>query len=164
MTTKSIKRIISNISDCKPYINYTNTFISEPIMTKDKHNNIIDNFFVFSMYLDHNKWYVKKPEVEFSVDIDSKSVIKKNKNLKKLKKASYLDTYPDTINYKKVKEHYDFSYQLVRRMYENDIRRDQKIIDMYLDTLKCLSGEAVYEIDKILYPEFFNWATNKEES
>lgn len=159
MTIRSVKNTISNMNDCKPYINYPNMLMSEPIMTKDEHNHIIDNFFMFSRYMDNNQnWFVNKPSIYFSVDLDYKEVITRNSSNEHITANSYLDSWDENWSYTEDKKIYDFAYPFIRRMYANEIRKDKKLINNYLDALKHISGRAVYHMYKVLYPDFFNWA------
>lgn len=155
MSIKKLKAII-NQTECKDFL-YSGFFCSEPIMTKDEKGEIIDNYFIYTRSDD--LLITERPEICFGIYSEKAKVAYIDKEISsKFEKKEYEENYESIESMKASMSIYTTIFPNIREMYEGKCRKDIEVIAQYIESLRTISGKALFNFYLILFPSFFGWA------
>lgn len=157
MTLYEVKNIVFR-TECENLL-LDGLCCSEPIMIKDS-KGIVDNYFVYS--LDREKKSYSGPIAKFGIYSETITVAYIDRNIKICVGKGENDYFPaqnwgcyDNIAY----DNYVNSFPVIREfIFEKNLSKENKEqVRIYIDSLKCIVDDSLWEIYKELNPLFYEW-------
>ena len=155
MNVYQVKEAIKK-TDCAAYT-FSGLYCSEPIMSKNDEGELIDNYVIFSRNADCSM--ISAPYYIFGIYSEKGW-------------SAYID---DTISDKFFKDLYSEKFEkeelmreaytvylelfpMVREMYQLECKVDAQVVLNYVEALRRISGNTLFDFCKQLFPLFFEWA------
>lgn len=155
MNVKSVKAAIAK-TECSKYV-CAGLYCSEPMMSKDKNGNVIDNYFVYSRNIEKSEVY--SPTVMFGIYTDrGETAYVDEEAMNKFDADSYSEHFDDIEVLQGAMKKYIEVYPKVREMFMLNNKNDKNEISIYLECLSIISGKTVFSFYEKLFPSFFDWA------
>lgn len=155
MNVNQVKNVIKKTS-CADFV-FSGLFCSEPIMSKDDTGQIIDNYIVYSRSEDCSQ--ISPPQCVFGINSEKEEPVYINQSIaSELKGQQYAEAFEDEDVMRNAHTMYLALFPIVREMYRLEKDVDPCVVQQYLEALKQISGDMLFEFYKKLFPAFFEWA------
>lgn len=155
MNVMQVKNVIGR-TDCADYV-YSGLFCSEPIMSKDDHGNMIDNYIIFSRSEDNLQ--ISAPQCVFGIYTDKEKTAYINDVISDdFKDHLYSEKLESDDVIRSSHDLYMELFPMVRDMYQLNDNIDSSLVIKYVDALRNISGDTLFDFYNKLFPSFFNWA------
>lgn len=155
MNVMQVKNVIGR-TDCVDYV-YSGLFCSEPIMSKDDQGNMIDNYIIFSRSEDNS--LISAPQCAFGIYTDKEQTAYINDAISEdFENHLYSEKFESDDAMRESRDLYMELFPTIRDMYQLNDNIDSRLIIKYVDTLRIVSGDTLFDFYNKLFPSFFNWA------
>ena len=155
MNVYQVKNVISK-TNCADYI-FSGLYCSEPIMSKDTHGNLIDNYAIYSR--SDEGLLIGAPICIFGIYSEKeKTAYINDKISERFQKHLYPEKFENEELIRKARILYMDLFPEVRDMYQLEKNVDAQVVQNYLETLRVISGNMLFNFYKQLFPSFFEWA------
>lgn len=155
MNVMQVKNVIGR-TDCADYV-YSGLFCSEPIMSKDDQENIVDNYIIFSRSEDN--LLISAPQCAFGIYTDKEQTAYINDAISEnFEEHLYPEKFESDDVMREARDLYMELFSTVRDMYQLKDNIDSQLVIKYVDALRIISGDALFNFYNKLFPSFFCWA------
>ena len=160
MNINQVKNVIAK-TNCVDYI-FSASYCSEPIMSKDYNESLIDNYVIFFFFLDCTQ--ISSPQCIFGIYSEKEEVAYIDDTIsKKYTEQLYQENFCDEKLMVDARKQYIDLFPIVRRMYQFNCDIDFNIVSKYVESLKCISGDTLFAFYNQLFPSFFEWIKELED-
>ena len=154
MNINQVKNAIAK-TNCVDYI-FSSSYCSEPIMSKDSNGELIDNYVAFSRNEDCTQ--ISSPQCIFGIYSEKGKVAYIDDAIsKKFTKQLYQEKFCDEKLMVDARKQYIDLFPIVRHMYQFDCDIDGNVVSKYVELLKYISGDTLFNFYNQLFPSFFEW-------
>lgn len=155
MNVMQVKNVIER-TDCADYV-YSGLFCSEPIMSEDDQGNMIDNYIIFSRSEDNS--LISAPQCAFGIYTDKEQTAYINDVISEsFEEHLYSEKFESDDVMRESWDLYMELFPTVRDMYHLNDNIDSHLVIEYVDALRIISGDTLFDFYNKLFPSFFNWA------
>ena len=155
MNVYQVKKVI-NRTDCVDHI-FSGFYCSEPIMSRDESGLIIDNYIIYTRTDDCSQ--ISSPKCIFGINSEKEESVYINDSISdEFKERFYPEEFENEEIMKDAMKLYLELFPVVRNMYKLNHNIDLQIVRKYVEALKRISGNTLFDFYKQLFPEFFEWA------